>query len=66
MNNDIKIIANGFADDINILNADEMDEIMGGDVDCKRKFVESHVECHQRYTEVDGKFTCKKNFKWTE
>lgn len=65
MNNKLEILSDGFADDINVLSENEMDEIIGGDVDCKKKYAEGHVECHQRYTEKDGYIRCSKNFIWT-
>ena len=49
MKKTINVLSQGFSDDIDILSENEMDEITGGDVDCKRKYVKGHVECHKRY-----------------
>ncbi len=62
----MEILIEGFDDNVKLLSTDEMDGIIGGDVDCKKKFIEGHVECHRRYTEKDGLFSCSKNFRWKE
>lgn len=45
-----------------ILAPNEMDSIMGGDVDCKRKYIEGNIECHKRYTQVGSTILCKKKY----
>ncbi len=54
----------GMSDAYNILSEDEMDCILGGAIDCKRKYIEGNVECHKRYiADDDGIIICKKKYK---
>lgn len=62
----LRVLLNGFADEISVLSYDDLDQIVGGDVDCKKKFVDGHVECHRRYKEKNGFFTCSKDYKWKD
>lgn len=66
MKKTINVLSQGFSDDIDILYENEMDEITGGDVDCKKKYVKGHVECHKRYTEKGSHFNCSRKFTWKE
>lgn len=66
MKKTINVLSQGFSDDIDILSENEMDEITGGDVDCKKKYVKGHVECHKRYTEKGSHFNCSRKFTWKE
>ena len=54
----------GMSDAYNILSEDEMDCILGGAIDCKRKYIEGNVECHKRYfNDEQGIIICEKNYK---
>ena len=66
MKKTINVVSQGFSDDTDILSENEMDEITGGDVDCKKKYVKGHVECHKRYTEKGSHFNCSRKFTWKE
>ena len=51
MKKTINVLSQGFSDDIDILSENEMDEITGGDVDCKKKYVKgSHFNCSRKFT----------------
>ena len=66
MTKTIEILSSGISATMDILSADEMDSILGGDVDCKKKYIEGNVECHKRYTEVGDNIICKKRYKYTK
>ena len=65
MENKCEMITKGVADTVDMLSLDEMDDIIGGDVDCKKRYAKNGVKCKVGYTQNPTELKCKKKFSAT-
>ena len=63
MEKKIDLLNVGMSDTIDILKLDEMDDIIGGDVDCKKQYAKDGISCHGRYIQRGNYIRCKRRFK---
>lgn len=63
MDKKMELLNAGMSDTIDILKLDEMDDIIGGDVDCKKKYAKDGISCHSRYIQRENNIRCKRRFE---
>lgn len=59
----MELLSAGMSDTIDILKLDEMDDIIGGDVDCKKEYAKDGISCHSRYIQRGNYIRCKRRFE---
>lgn len=62
MDNGFELISSGMDDAVDMLSLDEMDNIIGGDVDCKKKYEKNGIRCQIRYIQTPTTVKCKKKY----
>lgn len=63
MDKKMELLSAGMSDTIDILKLDEMDDIIGGDVDCKKEYAKDGISCHSRYIQRGNYIRCKRRFE---
>lgn len=62
----IDILLAGNSDSLNILNAETMETLTGGDEKCRRNYSDAHTRCKRGYEAKDnGEVNCARRYQGT-
>lgn len=60
----LELLKNGQADGMDILSADAMDLLAGGDMICKRRYNSGNTQCRHNYMSSDnGTVICQRGYR---